>query len=138
MLTRLRRWPVALRMLVSALVLVLVVLPLAGTVLAWNFRQTLSQSFDERLLSFLNVVIAGIESDPQTGELTPGPQLGEPRFERVYSGWYWQVNDNSGRVITSRSLWDQRLPQSSGRGPAWAQAPGHRGRTPRAGERDDA
>lgn len=70
MLTRLRRWPVASRMLVSALVLVLVVLPLAGTVLAWNFRQTLSQSFDERLLSFLNVVIAGIESDPETGELT--------------------------------------------------------------------
>ncbi len=136
MLTRLRRWPVALRMLVSALVLVLVVLPLAGTVLAWNFRQTLSQSFDERLLSFLNVVIAGIESDPQTGELTPGPQLGEPRFERVYSGWYWQVNDNSGRVITSRSLWDQRLPQISGRGPDWAQAPGPRGQTLRIVERD--
>ena len=84
MLTRLRRWPVALRMLVSALVLVLVVLPLAGTVLAWNFRQTLSQSFDERLLSFLNVVIAGIESDPQTGEPFSYTHLTLPTSERVY------------------------------------------------------
>lgn len=136
MLTRLRRWPVAVRMLVSALVLVLVILPLAGTLLAWNFRQTVSQSFDERLMSFLNVVIAGIEFDPQTGDLTPGSQLGDPRFERVYSGWYWQVNDNGGRVITSRSLWDQRLPQVSGRGPNWVQTPGPRGQRLRLVERD--
>src|SRR5690554_2269266 len=136
MLTRLRRWPVAVRMLVSALVLVLVILPLAGALLAWNFRQTVSQSFDERLMSFLNVVIAGIEFDPQTGDLTPGSQLGDPRFERVYSGWYWQVNDNGGRVITSRSLWDQRLPQVSGRGPNWVQTPGPRGQRLRLVERD--
>src|SRR5690554_7583718 len=85
MLTRLRRWPVAVRMLVSALVLVLVILPLAGALLAWNFRQTVSQSFDERLLSFLNVVIAGIEFDPQTGEPTPGSQRSEEHTSELQS-----------------------------------------------------
>lgn len=136
MLTRLRRWPVSARMLVSALVLVTLVLPLAGALLAWNFRQTVNDSFDERLLSFLNVVIAGIEFDPQTGELTPGPQLGDPRFDRVYSGWYWQVNDHEGRRITSRSLWDERLPVISGRGPDWANTPGPAGQALRLVERD--
>src|SRR3546814_809979 len=29
---------------------------------------------------------------------------------QVFSGWYWQVAEPSGRLIRSRSLWDSTLP----------------------------
>ncbi len=28
----------------------------------------------------------------------------------MYSGWYWQITDEANHTVTSRSLWDQRLP----------------------------
>ena len=35
--------------------------------------------------------------------------LGDARFDRVFSGWYWQASDGEMLAVTSRSLWDQRL-----------------------------
>jgi signal transduction histidine kinase len=32
--------------------------------------------------------------------------LGDPRFDQVLSGWYWQVTEPGGRHVRSRSLWD--------------------------------
>ena len=129
MLARLRRWPISVRMLASALVLVLLVLPLAGTLLAWNFREAVNASFNDRLNSLLNVVIAGIEYQPGSEPPVPSPQLGDPRFDRVYSGWYWQMRVGDDRVLTSRSLWDQRLPELSATGRQWREVPGPREQT---------
>lgn len=106
----LRHWSIATRMLVSALVLIVLALPVAGGLLSWNFREAVNTSFNDRLESLLNVVIAGVAYDTARDELVLEQALGEPRFERVYSGWYWQARDDAGREITSRSLWDQRLP----------------------------
>lgn len=129
MMPPLRQWPVATRMLVSALVLVSLVLPLAGGLLAWNFREAVNTAFNDRLESLLDVVIAGIEFTPGGNTLDPGPQLGDPRFDRVYSGWYWQLSGAEGSVVTSRSLWDQRLPVASGNGLRWQEMPGPRGQS---------
>ncbi|RBW49362.1 sensor histidine kinase [Marinobacter sp. F3R11] len=106
---RLRRLPVATRMLVSALVLILLVLPAAGVLLSWNFREAVNTAFNERLESLLNVVIAGVSYDVRQDALVTSRQLGDSRFDQVFSGWYWQISDGSERVLTSRSLWDQRL-----------------------------
>lgn len=36
-------------------------------------------------------------------------KMTEPRFERPFSGLYWQINDGSAVLFRSRSLWDTRL-----------------------------
>lgn len=115
-LTRLRRLPIATRLLVSALVLVLVILPAAGLLLAWNFRAAVNSAFDDRLESILNVVMSGVSYDPVEARLVTSRNLGDSRFDRVFSGWYWQISDGASRELTSRSLWDQRLPVSSAPG----------------------
>lgn len=132
---QLRRWPIAVRMLVSALVLTVLVLPVAGWLLAWNFREAVNASFDNQLESLLRVVIASLDDQPVAGGLLPEPDLGDPRFERVYSGWYWQLTLPDGNSVTSRSLWDQRLPEANSTGPTWKETPGPAGQQLRMLER---
>lgn len=132
----LRELPIATRMLVAALVLVLVMLPAAGALLTWNFREAVSSAFDERLEALLNVVLAGVTYDVRTDALVSNRQLGDSRFDRVFSGWYWQVSDDGRRVITSRSLWDQRLTPSHREGLDARTITGPRGERLRLLERD--
>lgn len=107
---RLRLAPLGARLLVASLVLVIVLLPLAGLGLTYNFRQSATASFDSRLESQLNALLAGIQIDSIGQRLQLNRSLGDARFERVYSGWYWQVTDEHDLSLISRSLWDQRLP----------------------------
>ncbi|WP_353979598.1 HAMP domain-containing sensor histidine kinase [Salinicola endophyticus] len=102
--------PLGTRLLLASLVLVVVLLPLAGFGLTYNFRESATASFDSRLESQLNALLAGIQIDGMGQHLRLNRSLGDARFERVYSGWYWQVTDEGDLTLTSRSLWDQRLP----------------------------
>ncbi|MGM8849682.1 sensor histidine kinase [Salinicola halophyticus] len=106
----LRLAPLGARLLVASLVLVIVLLPLAGAGLSYNFRQSATASFDSRLESLLNALLAGMQVDNIGQRLQLNRSLGDARFDRVYSGWYWQVTDGDDLTLTSRSLWDQRLP----------------------------
>lgn len=133
---RLRHLPIATRMLVSALILVVLVLPAAGALLSWNFREAVNTAFNERLESLLNVVIAGVSYDVRQNALVTNRQLGDSRFDRVFSGWYWQVSDGGERVLTSRSLWDQRLAVSHEPGMVFRTVTGPRNRPLRLLERD--
>ncbi|OHY80699.1 histidine kinase [Marinobacter sp. AC-23] len=133
---RLRRLPIAARMLLSALVLVVLVLPAAGALLSWNFREAVNTAFNERLESLLNVVIAGVSYDVRQNALVTNRQLGDSRFDRVFSGWYWQVSDEGERVLTSRSLWDQRLAVSRESGMTFRTVTGPRDKQLRVLERD--
>ena len=133
---RLRRLPIAMRMLVSALILVVLVLPVAGALLSWNFREAVNTAFNERLESLLNVVIAGVSYDVRQDALVSNRQLGDSRFDRVFSGWYWQVRDDGERVLTSRSLWDQRLAISQEPGMTFRTVTGPRDKQLRLLERD--
>jgi len=134
--SRLRRLPIATRMLVAALILVLLILPAAGALLSWNFREAAYSAFDERLGSLLNVVLAGVTYDIREDALVSNRQLGDSRFDRVFSGWYWQVTDDGARVLTSRSLWDQRLVPSHQSGLHARTVSGPRGEKLRLLERD--
>ena len=107
---RLRLAPLGARLLVASLLLVIVLLPLAGVGLSYTFRQSATASFDTRLESLLNALLAGIQVDSIGQRLQLNRSLGDARFDRVYSGWYWQVSNGSDLTLTSRSLWDQRLP----------------------------
>lgn len=133
---RLRTLPVATRMLITAGMLVLIVLPAAGSILSWNFREAVGTAFDERLESLLNVVLASVSYDAREDRLVTNRQLGDPRFDRVFSGWYWQVRDDSTRALTSRSLWDQRLAVTREQGVVRSTIDGPGGESLRMIERD--
>ena len=126
----------ATRLLVAALVVILVSLPLAGLGLAHHFRASATAAFDERLAALLNVVIVEVRYDAREQRLQYERSLGDPRFEQVFSGWYWQVSDGADRVLTSRSLWDQRLPVVPASGPEVRDVLGPRGVPLRLIERD--
>jgi len=108
-----QRWAgrsINLRLLLAVLLMVLLALPIAGWLLAHHYRTAAVGAFDERLEATLNVVIAGVTYDPLSEQLSYERALGDPRFDHVYSGWYWQITDDANHTVTSRSLWDQRLP----------------------------
>ena len=132
----LRKLPIASRMLATSLILVVLVIPVAGLLLSYNLREAVNTAFDERLESLLNVVLAGIEYDQQTDTLALNQRLGDARFDQVFSGWYWQISDNASRVLTSRSLWDQRLPLTAGPQLQYSTISGPNGETLRKLERD--
>lgn len=131
-----RRLGLTTRLLSAALLLVVLILPIAGAMLAYNFQRSATTAFDQRLESLLNVVLAGIAYDPISGRLLMQKDLGDPRFDRVFSGWYWQLSDGSGLNLTSRSLWDQRLPTSPKVGIDIADISGPRNQQLRKIERD--
>ena len=85
---RLRLAPLGARLLVASLLLVIVLLPLAGVGLSYTFRQSATASFDTRLESLLNALLAGIQVDSIGQRLQLNRSLGDARFDRVYSGWY--------------------------------------------------
>lgn len=111
---RIARRSIASRLLVATLVIVIVGLPLAGFLLSHHYRESATQAFDDRLEALLNVVIAGVAFDRVEQRLIFDRDLGDPRFDQVYSGWYWQMTDGQQHTLTSRSLWDQRLPTHDG------------------------
>lgn len=111
---RFARRSIASRLLVATLVIVIVGLPVAGSLLSHHYRESATQAFDDRLEALLNVVIAGVAFDRVEQRLVFDRDLGDPRFDQVYSGWYWQMTDGQQHTLTSRSLWDQRLPTHDG------------------------
>lgn len=109
----------AFRLAAGAALWCAVALLVSGLVLASLFRETVERGFDQRLAALLESVIAASQGQPddQVGLTRP---LGEPRFGRPFSGWYWQIDTARGVVLRSRSLWDQVLPAPD---PAAAPAP---------------
>lgn len=108
-----KRWArrsISLRLLLAVLVMVGLALPIAGALLSHHYRTAATHAFDERLTTTLNVIMAGVSYDRLEQQLVHDRALGDPRFENVYSGWYWQITDGDAHTLASRSLWDQRLP----------------------------
>ncbi|KAF1015178.1 MAG: Virulence sensor histidine kinase PhoQ [Stenotrophomonas maltophilia] len=68
-------------------------------------------------------LLAQAEIDPD-GQLRLRQEPNDARFQRVFSGTYWQIANGHGKVLLqSRSLWDQTLP-STAAGPAERDLPG--------------
>lgn len=97
------------RLVAAALAWMALVLGAGGVELTRAFRDTMEQALAERLDSHLRAIVAGIAVDDD-GKVTIRKPAGEPRFEQPLSGWYWQVTDETGLMLRSRSLWDKDLP----------------------------
>ena len=101
------------RLVGAALVWMIVLLSAGGFVLTAAFRDSVVQEFGQRLDAQLRAMIAATEIGRDGTVVAVGP-FGDPRFEQIFSGWYWQVAEPSGRLIRSRSLWDSTLPTHDG------------------------
>ena len=100
-----RATSLSVRLVGAAVVWLALMLAIGGIVLALAFRSTVEQEFSQRLDAILKAMIAATEIAPD-GTTTVVRPLGDPRFDQVFSGWYWEVTEPGGRQIRSRSLWD--------------------------------
>ena len=101
---------IALRLVAGAALWIMAALVAGGLLLSSLFRESVERAFDERLAVLLDSLIAATEVAPDgTLNLVRPPR--EPRFERPYSGWYWQIAgaDPAAPALRSRSVWDLDL-----------------------------
>jgi signal transduction histidine kinase len=95
----------SLRLVLAAMVWLALLLGVGGLVLSLAFRGAVEEEFSYRLDAILKTMIASTEVAPD-GSVTMSRPLGDPRFDRVFSGWYWQIVAADGKRLRSRSLWD--------------------------------
>jgi signal transduction histidine kinase len=102
------RSSLARRLLASSLLWIALLLLAGGAGLSYAFRRSAESAFDVRLEAWLHALVAALPSHVEGAAAAP-PSLGDPRFERPLSGWYWQVLAGGEPLATSRSLWDATL-----------------------------
>ncbi|MFP8781216.1 sensor histidine kinase [Hydrogenophaga sp. RWCD_12] len=102
------------RWLAATLAAMAVALALAGLFLHRLFQDHVMRQFQATLVQQLDQLTARLEFDA-SGQATIDPaRLSDPRWQRPYSGLYWQLDEagttseNQG-FLRSRSLWDDRL-----------------------------
>src|SRR5262245_49713648 len=87
------------RLIAAASLWSVVALIAAGLILTQLYRQTVERAFDDRLGVYLQTLVGMLAAQPGPNLTDPG-NLGEPRFELPFSGWYWQVRqDGRGPVV---------------------------------------
>jgi signal transduction histidine kinase len=84
-----------------------------GFILSGLFRGAVQESLDDQLRFDLDGLLAAAEVDGPDHVTLQG-RFADPRFERVFSGWYWQIDPETPQAAhlqpeTSRSLWDQTI-----------------------------
>ena len=100
----------SIRLIAAASLWSAIALVVAGLILTSLYRQTVEQAFDERLGVYLTTLIGTLATQNPVNLADPG-NLGEQRFENLYSGWYWQVRrpDGGTVLLASRSLFSDTL-----------------------------
>ena len=98
-----------LRLLLGTFIWIVVSIALTGWGLGALFQQHVARQFHAELQTHLDQLTAQIDLDAQGRAVLKQP-LSDPRFQRPYSGYYWQVDPADERgVLRSRSLWDEVL-----------------------------
>lgn len=104
-----------LRLLGATLATLIVALAGAHWWLSGLFREHVLQQFDLALAQQLDQLTARLEFDAQGVPFISARGMSDPRWEKAYSGLYWQVERLSGpgipprTALRSRSLWDAEL-----------------------------
>ncbi len=108
---RVRLNSLAGRLIAAATLWAVVALVAAGLILVSLYRSTVENAFDQRLSVYLSTLVGSLSAqDPSQPFSDPG-NLGEQRFELLYSGWYWQVRDAATRkvLLASGSLFSDTI-----------------------------
>ncbi|HET7803900.1 MAG TPA: HAMP domain-containing sensor histidine kinase [Pseudolabrys sp.] len=97
-----------LRLVLGGVIAILIALAVAGGGLVFLFERHVTRTIGDDLDIYLNQLIAGIDVDVQ-GQLVLTRPPADPRFSEPLSGLYWQIADDRGQMLRSRSLWDTTL-----------------------------
>ena len=96
-----RRNSLAFRLVSASALWSVIALVAAGFILTSLYSRTVEDAFDERLSVYLRTLVGALAGQSPPASMDPG-NLGEPRFELTYSGWYWQVREpDAGPVVLS-------------------------------------
>jgi signal transduction histidine kinase len=86
------------------------VVTVAGTNAVGSYLDNLTLSrFDEFLTARHAQVVVALANSHGEAEEMPH-QIGDPVYQRPFSGTYWQAQSDDGRVLVSRSMADTLLP----------------------------
>lgn len=100
------------RLIIAAAVWTVVGLVVGEFVLSRDFRTTVEANFDAALETDLDALIAATDADAK-GEVSLESGFVLARYQRAYSGWYWQIipvdPDRAASARLSRSLFDKVL-----------------------------
>ena len=102
------RHSLRLRLLAGGIVAILIALVIAGGALLVVFERHVSRTLAQDLDVHLKQLLAGIDVNAQ-GKLVLTQTPVDPRFAEPLSGLYWQVGDDRGQLLRSRSLWDSTM-----------------------------
>jgi signal transduction histidine kinase len=100
---------IRVRFLIAAALSVIAALAIAKIGITYLFERHVERRIDAELTNHMNQLIAGLAvADDGSASVTEPPS--DPRFSVPLSGLYWQaVDEASGDIIRSRSLWDAQL-----------------------------
>ncbi len=102
------RHSLRLRLVAGGIVAILIALGIAGGALVVVFERHVSRTLAQDLDVHLKQLLAGVDIDSQ-GKLVLTQTPVDPRFVDPLSGLYWQVGDDRGQLLRSRSLWDSAM-----------------------------
>lgn len=100
-----------LRLAAGGVIAILVALVIAGFALTLLFERHVIRTLADDLDVQLKQLVANVDID-QDQNLVVTRTPADPRYADPLSGLYWQIADDRGQVLRSRSLWDTilRLP----------------------------
>jgi signal transduction histidine kinase len=104
----------AARLIAAAAVWIILGLAVGGLILSGIYRGAVERDFDSSLATDLDGLIVAAEPD-NSGVITLERRFLNPRYERVYSGRYWQITPlDAGKrkeddTQISKSLFDKTL-----------------------------
>jgi signal transduction histidine kinase len=98
----LRRTTISARLLTFSTLFVTIAIILASIILWLIVAGVVREQIDQRLDTQIDALQGTLVTQPD-GSLALGASLDGPPFDRIGSGWYWQITGN-GPAITSPSL----------------------------------
>ncbi|MEK6255973.1 MAG: ATP-binding protein [Chloroflexota bacterium] len=92
----------------------LVALAIVAVLVSRDYRTTVEKQFENLITANLYNLMGSIKRSDD-GKLVGAPQLGDGRYQKFQSGWYWTVKPRDGKApgISSPSLAGLDLPSST-------------------------
>ncbi|MEH6474435.1 MAG: HAMP domain-containing sensor histidine kinase, partial [Sneathiella sp.] len=98
-----------IRLLFIQAIMIILALGVTGWGIVHLFERQVERRIDAELSTYLNQLAAGITFS-DAGAPVVASSLADPRFEKIYSGLYWQILNETNQISArSRSLWDVAL-----------------------------
>jgi signal transduction histidine kinase len=99
-----------LRLVLAGAAAMIIALALAGFGLVLLFEHHLERTMDDDIETYVRKIVSELTVDASKGRLRVIRSAPDPRFERLHSGFYWQVaTDDENEIERSPSLGDKSL-----------------------------